>query len=56
MKKKYFVLKVYLDNYSCASVVFDTDSKDDAFNYVDLMSRNSNDDSYTYHVGCWVEK
>lgn len=55
MKKKYFVLKIYGDNYSFASFVFDTNSKDDAFKFVDLMTRNSDDDNI-YQVGCWVEK
>ena len=56
MKRKYFVLKVYRDNYSYVTFVFDTDSKDDAFKFIDLMNRNSNDDDYSYQVGCWVEK
>lgn len=55
MKKNYFVLKVYSENFSCANVVFDSDNKDDAFSFAELMNRNSND-SYSYHVGCWVEK
>lgn len=55
MKKNYFVLKVYSENFSCASVVFDSNAKEDAFKFAELMTRNTND-SYSYHVGCWVEK
>ena len=56
MKKKYFVVKVYSESYNSSSIVFDTDSKADAFTYADLMTRNNSNGSYSFHVGCWAEQ
>lgn len=38
--KKYFVAKVYEGGYSLPSIVFNTDSRDDADQYAAIMHRN----------------
>lgn len=47
--KKYFVLKVYNNYFTGATLIFSTDSYDDAKIYAGLMARNS-EEGYTFHV------
>lgn len=48
--KKFFVLKVYNNYFTGATLIFSTDSYEDAKIYADLMARNS-EEGYTFHVG-----
>lgn len=52
--KKYFVAKVYKGYVPGATIVFTTDSNEDANLYANLMTRNGEED-YTYHVGCFCK-
>lgn len=49
--KKYFVFKVYNNFFTSATLIFSTDSYDDAKLYADIVARNS-EEGYTFHVGC----
>lgn len=47
--KKYIVIKQYMSGFTCSTVVFTSDSKDDVVTYADLMNRNKEaDDNYSY--------
>ena len=48
--KKYLVLKFYENPECCSSIVFSTDSFNDATNYAAIMRRNKEKDGYDWIV------
>ena len=51
--KKYFVLKMHRNSTTYSSVVFNTDDKNDAVAYAEIMNRNA-DEGDSYHVAEFV--
>lgn len=49
--KQYFVIKNNIQFPMCSSIVFATDSKDDAQMYADIMQRNNEDTTYKFITG-----
>ena len=48
--KKYLVLRFYENPECCSSIVFSTDSFNDATNYAAIMRRNKEKDGYDWVV------